>query len=130
MVFTKENTLQIKGIAIILMLFHHCFNWPGMYENISISFFPLTESIVNNISWFGKICVSIFCFLSAYGLTISYNNNRKAIDMWYKSRLIQLFKNYWFVYIIAIVVCSCIDQFPFYTFWYERGIWLGTAYFF
>lgn len=25
MKFTKTNTLQIKGIAIVLMLFHHCF---------------------------------------------------------------------------------------------------------
>ena len=25
MKFTKEHTMQMKGIAIIILLFHHCF---------------------------------------------------------------------------------------------------------
>lgn len=39
MKFTKENTLQLKGIAVIFLLYHHLFNSPSMYQNFEVSFF-------------------------------------------------------------------------------------------
>ena len=45
MKFTKENTLQLKGIAVIFLLYHHLFNSPSMYQNFEVSFFPLTERL-------------------------------------------------------------------------------------
>lgn len=59
MKFTKENTLQLKGIAVIFLLYHHLFNSPSMYQNFEVSFFPLTERIVNLLSWLERI-VSVF----------------------------------------------------------------------
>lgn len=127
--FGKSSTLKIKGIAIIFMLFHHCFNGKFMYERYSINFFPLTEGVVNNIAWFGKICVSIFAFLSAYGLTISYNNKKSVTNLkqWYMQRLIKLMSGYWFVFILAFVICQLIDGYSFPIF-FKDGKIIGTAY--
>lgn len=113
--FTKENTLQLKGIAVIFLLFHHLFNNSDMYKNINVNFFPLTEKIVNLFSWFGKNCVSIFVFLSAYGLTVSYMKMIKqnvTIAKWIKERLLKLYKGYWFVFALAFVICCLIDRMP------------------
>ena len=69
--FTKENTKQIKGIAILLMLAHHLFAFPdripydmSLQTSFYLSGMELTEIIGN----FGTICVSLFMFLGGYGL--------------------------------------------------------------
>lgn len=75
-----------------------------MYQNFEVSFFPLTERIVNLLSWFGKNCVSFFAFLSAYGLAVSYmklSEKKGAADGWIKRRLLKLYKGYWFVFVGA-----------------------------
>ena len=43
MKFTKENTLQLKGIAVIFLLYHHLFNSPSMYQNFEVSFFTINK---------------------------------------------------------------------------------------
>lgn len=58
MKFTKENTLQLKGIAVIFLLYHHLFNSPSMYQNFEVSFFPLTERIVSVFLHFYQRMVS------------------------------------------------------------------------
>ena len=58
MIFTKENTLQLKGIAVIFLLYHHLFNSPSMYQNFEVSFFPLTERIVSVFLHFYQRMVS------------------------------------------------------------------------
>ncbi len=77
--FTKDDTLKVKGVAIILMLFHHCFLNAARYEGQIVSFSPFNEADVNYWCLFFKICVPIFVFLSAYGITISY----KKVDAGY-----------------------------------------------
>lgn len=116
MEFTKKNTLQLKGIAIILMLFHHCLLSPNMYKEYEVIFSNLfTETMVNRFSLFGKQCVSIFAFLSAYGLSLSY---KKAVDeniklkSWYTKRLISLYSGYWFVFVLSIIICELINNLP------------------
>lgn len=114
MKFTKENTLQLKGIAVIFLLYHHLFNSPSMYQNFEVSFFPLTERIVNLLSWFGKNCVSFFAFLSAYGLAVSYmklSEKKGAADGWIKRRLLKLYKGYWFVFVGAFVDEDVADEY-------------------
>lgn len=125
MKFTKENTLQLKGIAVIFLLYHHLFNSPSMYQNFEVSFFPLTERIVNLLSWFGKNCVSFFAFLSAYGLAVSYmklSEKKGAADGWIKRRLLKLYKGYWFVFVGAFFICSIIDRMPIKVYMKSHGI--------
>ena len=69
--FSKKDTNIIKGIAILFLMFHHCFLSGDRYRNLQVVFSPFSESIVNYIAAFLKICVPIFVFLTAYGITIS-----------------------------------------------------------
>ena len=77
-IFSIDDTNKIKGIAILLMIFHHSF-MAGRYPEASINFYPLSEHITNVIALQCKICVAIFTFLSAYGITLSYNS-RNTLD--------------------------------------------------
>lgn len=87
---TKQDSFVIKGIAILLMLAHHLFAFP---ERISkVRYIPLF--CINNtpieyyIGDFGAICVSIFIFISGYGLFLSYKSIYKRIVNFYKNFLV------------------------------------------
>lgn len=91
---SKNNSLIIKGIAIIMMVIHHRFTFPdrtysGGYTSIYI---------VNNIpieyylGQVGKVCVSMFLFIGEYGAYKIYKedvNYQKIM-----SRVIKLYINY------------------------------------
>ena len=116
LVFSKDDTRALKGMAIILMLFHHTFVYSGMYEMYSVNFFPLNEEVINHFAWFGKLCVPIFAFLSAFGLSTS----KEKGDKWICKRLLSLLKNYWIVYLLAIIITSLINNL-FYSIFFEGG---------
>lgn len=81
---TKSNTLVLKGVGIILMLLHHLFYiQEGLYDDVHLYG---NHYLVQEIGIFGKLCVSLFVFLSGYGLMIS--NKGRKIDpvQFYKRR--------------------------------------------
>ena len=45
--FTKYETNIIKGIAILMMLLHHCFTSPERYKGYQIIFSPFQENTIN-----------------------------------------------------------------------------------
>ena len=68
---TKQSTL-LKGLTILLMIFHHLFAYPSRID-ASIEWFsifsqPEVERVIGLIS---RVCVPMFLFLSGYGLTKS-----------------------------------------------------------
>ena len=75
--FSKRDTLVVKGIAIIMMVFHHCFMYPAKYKGQRVSFWPFSAENVNIVCLQFKLCVPLFVFLSVYALTLSL---RKAED--------------------------------------------------
>ena len=65
---TKEQTKWLKGITIILMLIHHLFTWGGASYKVIIPItLPKGYDIPQFIGVFGKLCVTIYLFLSGYG---------------------------------------------------------------
>ena len=70
--FSKFDSSIAKGMAILLMLFHHSFLGPQCYKGLTLSFVPLTEGQVIALGQAARICVAIFVFISAYGMTESY----------------------------------------------------------
>ncbi len=72
--FTKEHTEIIKGIAILLMLFHHLFGFPEWYTaEVSYIGLPLrAHTLEYAIGQLGHICVSLFAFITGYGMFFSY----------------------------------------------------------
>ena len=86
--FTKDDTLLVKGIAILFMLFYHLFETYERVNSLGVVYAPLSIDAFILISGFGNICVAIFAFLSAYGIS------RKLMELdstdlrsWYKVSL-------------------------------------------
>ena len=79
--FPLDATLCIKGVAILIMIFHHIGIMP------EYAFFS-NSSPMYNIALTGKVCVSIFVFLSGFGLVHSYNNILS--NKWYMKDLLFL----------------------------------------
>ena len=109
---TKKDTKAIKGIVIIMMLFHHMFRVPIIYKDFSPNFFPFTEIRVNDITTFFKLCVGTFAFLSGFGLAKSWENRNKRGDnlsnFWVK-RYWKTFISYWIIFFGSCIVCQILD---------------------
>jgi peptidoglycan/LPS O-acetylase OafA/YrhL len=85
---TKNDTLLLKAIGIILIVFHNYFRWikpitgenefgmsPGyLLKSFRILSFNPMEIINVFFNFFGHYGVQIFIFISAYGLTKAYAN--------------------------------------------------------
>ncbi len=85
MKFTKEDTLLVKGIAILFMLFYHLFETYERVDSLGVIYAPLSEGIFLMISGFGNICVAVFAFLSAYGISKKLISLEAAdLRNWYK----------------------------------------------
>lgn len=76
--FTKEDTLCMKGIAILIMFFHHNFLGPDRWLDSAISFYPFSETSVIYLAKFFKICVGMFVFLTGYGMMASVKDKIKT----------------------------------------------------
>ncbi|MBN2695246.1 acyltransferase [bacterium] len=86
---SKQDTTYLKGIAIILIMFHNYLHLlpstPGENEFYfsQYRFFIVIRNILNEpldifgqlFSYFGHYGVQIFIFLSGYGLTLSLKNS-------------------------------------------------------
>lgn len=67
--FTKKNTDSAKGVAILFMLFYHLFTneaYVGTPAKIPAAPF---DTVFFMIARFGNICVSVFVFLTAFGIS-------------------------------------------------------------
>ena len=64
-----EDSTLLYGVAIIMMIFHHLFCDP---HRLGYNYIPLFNNygIGAMIAIVGKLCVSIFAFISGYALAI------------------------------------------------------------
>ena len=66
---SKNQSEQIKGLAIILMIVHHLFRFPSRIPNgCSVHFLSDSLAVEYQLAVFGKVCVVLFLFVSGYGL--------------------------------------------------------------
>lgn len=114
MAFDKRQTNIAKGIAILLLLWHHLFFNSNNYYGKFISAIPGTNIPVEcYLADFCKVCVAIFLLLSGYGLMKSYqksickdNSGVRLCDknnfkfVW--NHWIKMMSGYWFIYIIFV----------------------------
>lgn len=97
MELTKQDTIAIKGIAILLMLWHHLFLSTVEYGVWA-----------NSFSSIAKLCVALFLFVSGYGLTKQYakleNPYFKNTVKFLALRYLKFFLPYWFCFAIIVAV--------------------------
>lgn len=95
-IFSKDDSQILKGGAICLMIWHHVF---GCYN--------IDPVVIKDVQWVqqwssmaasGRVCVSLFLFVSGYGLACKMTESRlwyaplqTAWKMWSKFYLIYLF---------------------------------------
>lgn len=108
MELTKEQVRMTKGIAILFMLFLHLFcrkDIAGYYDVIfQINGVPL----VYYISLLAESCIAMYCFLSGYGLFITYKNNESVYWRLNFYRLGKLYLNYWLILVLFVVCIGTI----------------------
>lgn len=99
---SKDKSLVLKGVAILMMLWLHCFNI-GInkaikYEDVFIGDYPLCDIIARCSS-----PVSLYILLSGYGLWFTYSRNGHIHVF---KRLLKLFVLYWLTILIFIPLGS------------------------
>lgn len=92
-IFDKNSTNACKGMALILLLWHHLF-----YPHPEYGF------IVWKTGLLAKVCVAIFVILSGYGFSESIRNKNVGLFEFYKNRLIVIYSNYWFIALIFVPI--------------------------
>lgn len=101
--FTKEHTKIAKGVALLLMLFDHLY-WFNSYDYTT--FIDLNR--INNIPWLigsiGNICVSMFLFLSGYGMFFCQKDKQYSI----KDAIKRIY-NIWIRYAIITSLIVVLD---------------------
>ncbi len=94
---SKADTAAIKGVAILLMLWHHLFlNAP--------EFGALTHSL----AIISKVCVALFLFVSGYGMTkqflgLSRRDAPSMIKLLLR-RFVSFYLQYWFCFFLVILI--------------------------
>lgn len=127
MKFTKEHTMQMKGIAIIILLFHHCFlnaqRWATVqYEKLAttkgwgyypISFAPFSSHTIQYLASFSKICVAMFVFMTGYGMWVSYESQKKKTTMsnYIKKRMVTLMTGFLIIFVVTEVLAIPTGRF-------------------
>ncbi len=103
---SKDQSLQLKGIAIAMMLFLHLFNTMERVEECTtlIPFFN-GRPLVYVLARVCGLCVPIFLFISGYGLAHSQRFDTLTL----LRRLRRVLTRYWLVFAIFIPV-GCLLQ--------------------
>lgn len=125
-IFDKKQTNIVKGVAVLMLLWHHLF----LSREESISNFISVASIGGVpieclISTICKVCVSIFIFISGYGCVKSYSklpvdksNNKFSFNiikndlLFFKNRIIKLLFGLWFIYLIFVPLGFLFNRNP------------------
>lgn len=94
--FSREVTNQLKGLAILAVIFAH------------IGYFLSTDTrFLYPLSVLGGVGVNLFLFLSGFGLTVSYIRSPLSPLAFYKKRFSKLFTPLW----VAITIFLLADLF-------------------
>lgn len=104
---SKKDTAALKGVAILLMVFHHCYRSADKFAGYEVNFAPFSQEFIINIGVLSKICVSIFAFVSGYGLLCGYKKvlekNKEDKQRWIGSHIISVLSGYWLVSAICYI---------------------------
>ena len=101
MSLSLKDTNILKGIALMMLLWHHLFyTRNGMYTEFCVGKYELSEMFARIC----KLCVAIFVMLSGYGLTVQAEKNGgiNSIGSFYRHRFSKLLVNYWVIWLLFV----------------------------
>ena len=105
---TYDSSL-LYGIAILLMVFHHCFSVP---DQLNYDYIPVLGGfdVEARIAWQGKVCVALYAFISGYAFSVISEKNseekfgsRFKVDLWTSLRqLIKFYLKFWIAFFVFV----------------------------
>ena len=107
--FSKNESNKAKGIAIVLLVFHHLCFLESLFKNYGMTSL-LPRSIVINIAVLARVCVPVFIFISSYGLTRIYKCGEISPIRFVCSRLLILMSARWFTYPIQLLAAYVLRE--------------------
>ncbi len=127
MKISKNDTLVLKGIGILIIILHNYFHFlePKIGENeFSYNTIHLTNFISNILSdplnsiqyiftYFGHYGVQFFILCSGYGLAIRYRNSDLKFKEFITKRILKIYPVFTVAIIILLVYQYVIFKFPF-----------------
>lgn len=104
-VFEKNDTKAIKGIAIVLMLFHHLAGFPDKVPVGFQGFTSIWEGFIAGgflqlFALAAQICISIYFFLGGYGLFLRQRSPKFSVAQ----TILDLYKAYWRVFFVFVPI--------------------------
>ena len=109
---TKQDSLMVKGLAILMMLFLHLFN---SLSNCNLCDNLIMIGDIPFVYFLSKAAnpVAFFLFLSGYGLYFSNKSNCETNTRNYK-RIIKLYIHFWFILtgFLCIGIILRPDKYP------------------
>lgn len=107
---SKDDSAALKGIAICLLLFHHLFYSNKTRASEDLICLLLNKGQLGMIAIFAKICVPVFVFVTAYGLSVKYSTtdelSASGIGKVTAKRLRSLMIPFWYVFVLAQLACN------------------------
>lgn len=114
MEFSQKESNKVKGIAILMLLFHHQFAGLHVYQDYNIVSL-LDVKLIQQIATHCRECVWIFSFISAYGIAVKYSKmdfTTKNVMLTIKKRWFSLMIPYWLVFITIIFIRFLLHKNP------------------
>ena len=125
MAFDKRQTNIAKGVAILMLIWHHLFsNNSFVLEKVSYLFNINGTTFETFLASFCKVCVAVFLLLSGYGLFKSFEkfSNKYSITnkksrikcnlFFVRNHLVGLLFDFWIVYIIFAIMGFFLNHNP------------------
>lgn len=102
----KEDSLALKGMAILMMVFYHCYYKATKFQKYDVVFRGFSADQVITVASCMKICVALFAFVSGYGLMYGYKKEKETKSSFSDSRwalrhLFSTLSGYWFTAAVA-----------------------------
>ncbi len=121
MEFKKEQTNIAKGTAICLMFAHHLYPFEDRFLNGN-NYIPLIPffNVEAPIGMFGGICVSMFLFLSGYGMYLGFLRSNKSALTYSLVKVKEFYFTYWLYFVIFVPIG--ILFFPKVTLWHSEQV--------
>ncbi|MBE5916532.1 MAG: acyltransferase [Pseudobutyrivibrio ruminis] len=95
--FSINETNKVKGLAILLLIFHHMYRTTDEIAARGAVPILLTGDSISHIAYCFRICVYIFAFLTAYGLTkLLLKSEKVSYTKFVIKRYLKLLAPYWF----------------------------------
>ena len=103
------DSSMLYGIAILLMVFHHCFSIPAQ---LNYDYIPVLGGfeLEARIAWQGKVCVALYAFISGYAFSVISEKNKEnsfasrfKVDLFTSLRqLMKFYLKFWIVFLIFV----------------------------